>query len=126
MTNQALSDYKSIHEIGFSGSVLSCVRLLESMVPRDLKENLMDVEREPYLLALFNQADKEYLRVKDCGEEFYLSVFNPSFIVLPSDEMIRIMKSLGSSSSHSGEWSPAIVKCGSLYYRIWGNANLCG
>ena len=105
---------------------MSCVRLLDSMVRQYEKETAKEVTGNLDLSDLLERADKEYHRVKQTGEEYYLAVFNPSFLVKPLDDIVRILKSIGSTCGASGEWAPVVVKKDSGFYRIWGSSYFCG
>ena len=115
-----------IQRIGQGGRTVSCVRLLDSMLRQYEKETAKDVTGNLDLLDLLERADKEYHRVKQIGDEYYLAVFNPAFLALPPDDVIRILKSIGSTCGTSGEWAPVVVKKDSVFYRIWGNTTFCG
>ena len=108
------------------GQTISCVRLLESMLSRDEIVKANDLPDGPELSQLVERADREYQRVKDCGEDYYLAVFNPSFMVLSSDLVATIMTRLGSTKSITGEWAPVVIKHLSSFYKIWAKSSLCG
>ncbi len=112
--------------IGQGGKTVSCVRLLDSMLRQHEKETAKDITGNLGLSDLLERADKEYQRVKQIGEEYYFAVFNPAFLVMPADDVVRILKSIGSNCGASGEWAPVVVKKDSVFYRIWGNTTFCG
>ena len=123
---ELLNESEPTQSIAKGGQTISCVKLLDSMLQRNDKNYAKELPDNLELSQLFEQADSECERVKHCGGEYYLAVFNPSFIVLHSEAVARIMMSLGSAKSITGEWTPVIVKHHFSFYRIWGKTSFCG